>query len=469
MSQLVSRTIQNEDNSLQWDIYSQTASDTEVHLRDNKIESIRSPILSQGYAIRVIRKKGNGPDGESISGVGIAPGSLVEDESDIKQSLRFAMEASKITSAPSYKIPSEKQPLSTVKISDPKIVEDQFVAAKDLAEKVISLLDKERDIRVTFCKIRLTEMATSLQNCFGLHFQKSETFAYFEAGLSPKSNHPVLAEYWPQTIVRRIEDLELERNIPKWATFARDSAKAATPDTGKCTLITTPHVLSEMLPPVVSFHASASSLKKEMTRWKNKGEKIWSDKVTINDDGLVDYSIGTSPFDDEGTPQQKTNIVRKGEFQGYITNNMYARFVSSKSTGNAVKTSKFGGILCYNDDVDLRHTNIVMEGGDSSIDEMIKETKKGLLIEQFSWMVPDPITGSFGAEIRHAYLIENGKLGTAIKGGVVNGCFFDSEGSGGVLEKGVFNSLDLVSKGRQNGNASVLPNVRFPEIRISGR
>lgn len=84
-------------------------------------------------------------------------------------------------------------------------------------------------------------------------------------------------------------------------------------------------------------------------------------------------------------------------------------------------------------------------------------------------MIPDPITGSFGAKIRHAYLIENGKLGNAIKGGVVNGCFFDTEESGGALQKGAFNSLDLVSKERQNGNASVIPYVRFPEIRISGR
>jgi predicted Zn-dependent protease len=84
-------------------------------------------------------------------------------------------------------------------------------------------------------------------------------------------------------------------------------------------------------------------------------------------------------------------------------------------------------------------------------------------------MVPDQLTDSFGAEIRHAYLIENGKLASAIKGGVVNGCFFDTEGSGGALEKGAFNSLDLVSKERQNGNASILPYVRFPEIRISGR
>lgn len=469
MSQLISGTIHSEDKSLQWDLYSQIASDTEVHLRDNKIESIRSPILSQGYAIRIIRDRGKGPDGDPISGVGIAPGNFLQDENNVGQTLKFALEASKITSAPSYQLPSEKKALPAVRISDTGIASDHYAAAKDLAEKVIALLDKETDIRATFCKIRLTNIATSLENCFGLSLQKGETYAYFEAGLSPKSKDAGLAEYWPHNIARRIEDLELEKNIPKWASFARDSAKARTPDTGKYAVIFPPYVLSETAPPVVSFHAAASSLKKGMARWRNKGEKVWSDKVTIRDDGLLDYGIATSPFDDEGTPQQITDIIRKGEFQNYITNNMYARFVSSQSTGNGLKTSKFHGVPCYQNDIDLNRTNLVMEGGDSSMEEMIKETKRGLLIQQFSWMRPDAITGSFGSEIRHAYLIENGEVGNAIKGGVLNGSFFDTQGSDETQEKGAFNSLDLISKETYFGWASVLPYVRFPEIRISGR
>jgi predicted Zn-dependent protease len=476
MSELLARYIQEEegvqDKSLQWDIYSQTASDTEVHLRDNKIESIRSPIRSQGYAIRIIRQKESSSEGEQSSGVGIAPGNLLDDEKDVRRTLRLANEASKITSAPSFQIPSYRMPLPRAKISDSKISKDQLQIAKDLAESVISLLDKENDIRVTFCKIRLTEIATKLENFFGLSLEKSETFAYFEAGLSPGSAEGRgLAEYWPHTLVRRIEDLDLEKSIPKWATFARDSAKATIPETGRYALITPPYVLSEMLPAVVSFQSSASSLKKGMSRWRVKGEKVWSNKVTITDSGLLDFGLATSPFDDEGIPQRETPIVTRGEFQNHITNNMYAKFVSPKeSTGNGIKSSRINGILCYNDSVGIEHTNVVMDGGDSSFEEMIKETRSGILMEQFSWMLPDPVSGSFGAEIRHAYLVVNGAIKVALKGGVVNGSFFDAQGSiEGEIEKGIFNSLDLVSKERHNANASLLPFTRFPEIRISGR
>ena len=463
MSELVSKTLKNEDPSLQWDLYSQRAVDTEVHLRENTIESIRAPIFSQGYSVRVIRSRGIDNNGNKISGIGICPGNILENEKDVKHAIKFALEASQITSAPSYDLPSEQKHLPSVKIVDPKISERNFESGKDLAEQVISLLDKEKDIRVTFCKIRLTKIDTVLQNCFGLHMEKTETFAYFEAGLSPKSKEIGLAEYWPHILFRRIDDLELETGIPRWCKFALDSPRAKPPETSEYDLITPPHVFSEMLPPVVTFHASASALRKGMTRWKSKAERVSDARVTITDDGLLDYGLATSPFDDEGTPQQRTELVSKGEFKNYISNKMYSSFVSPpESTGNGLRDGRTG-VLSYSSDVGLHGTNTVMEQGDSSLEEMIKETKKGLLMEQFSWMLPDPITGSFGAEIRHAYLVENGSVKGAVKGGVVNGCFFDTPD-----EKGILNSLDLVSKDRKNGDASVLPYVRFPRLRVSG-
>ncbi len=463
MAQVVSSAVR-EEGSLQWDIYSQSATDTEVHIRENAIESIRSPIRSQGYALRVIRSKGDGEDGKPICGIGISPGNLLEDQRDVSRALAFALSASKMTSAPDYLLPSEKKSLPSVKISDPKITSDQYSSARDLAEKVVTLLDREKDIRATFCKVRLTEIKTTLENCNGLRSDKSETFAAFEAGLSPKTT---LAEYWPMTLTRRIEDLDLEQNIPKWARFARDSAKAKPPKTEKRSLILPPGVLSEIAPPVVGFHASSSALKRGLSKWQNTGIKVWSDKVSISDDGLLDYGLGTSPFDDEGTAQQRTKVITRGEFSSYISNAMYASFVSSGNTGNGIKPYRSGGVLCYSRDVDLDSTNIVMEAGDSSYEEMIKGTSRGLLVEQFSWMFPDPITGTFGAEIRHAYLVENGEITDPIKGGVVNGSFFDSE-SGTGTERGVFNSLDLISRERGSGRGSLLPYVRFPDIRISG-
>lgn len=471
MSQLISKIL--EDKSLQWDVYRQRAQDAEIHLRENRIESIRFPILSEGFAARIIRPK----EGGAATGIGIGPGNLIENERDVMHSVEFAKNASKLTTFPSYELPSGRTKVASgVKIIDSRIQVDLMGAAKDLAERAMSLMGTDSRVRVSFCKIRLTEIRTTLENCNGLQDEKVETFAYFEAGLSPTSSSERgerLAEYWPRVLARRLEDLQLERDIPRWSKFARDSPKAQPPETGDYSLIVPSEVLSEMVPPVVSFHSSASALKKGMSKWREPGQKVWNERVTIWDDGLLDYGLSTSAFDDEGTPQQRTEIIRNGEFRGYITNRMYAPFVPSTggSTGNGSKASRAEGVLCYGDDVELKHTNIVMSGGDSDIDEMVKETPRGVFVEQFSWMLPDPLTGNFGAEIRHAYLVENGQVTHPLKGGVVNGSFFggeNSSGDGEIRETGVFDSLDLISRERRMVLSSLLPSLRFPLVRVSG-
>jgi PmbA protein len=466
MSQVISKTVSGVDEKLQWDLYSQRSWETEVHLKNQEIENVRSPLFEEGFAVRIIRDKGKGPDGENVSGIGIAPGSTLQKAAEVSNALNFAVFASKLTTFPSYGLSAKTDGFPSVKIVDPKIRNEDLSLPKDTAEEVLSLLSKDQEIKLTFCKLRFTTVESKLENCLGLHAEKRETFCYFEAGLSPKpSNDGRLAEYWPRILARRVEDLELSKNVPIWMDYAKDSLNAVLPETGKYDLIIPPDVLFEMAPPVVAFQASASSFKRGLSRWKERGQKIWSEKITIEDDGLIDYGIGTSPFDDEGTPQSKTEIIRSGEFRNYITNRMYSRFVGSEnSTGNAVKFGRSGGALCYSGDVGLGETNMVMGGGDSSLDEMIKETRRGLLMVQFSWMLPDPVTGSFGAEIRHAYLVENGQVTKPIKGGVVNGSFFDES-----EEKGVFNTVDLISKDRKMTSGSFLPWVHFPELRVSGK
>jgi PmbA protein len=450
---------QDRTGAVQWDLYSQKSWETEILLRGNEIESIRSPLYSQGFAVRIIK-----PLEEGQSGIGIAPGFSLQDHNEVQRAVKFALEESKITSFPHYDISGESSKgYPNVRTSDPKIISSMGGDSEsmDLAEEVVSLISNEKDIKLTFCKVRLTTIESRLENCLGLHLEKKETFCYFEAGLSPISRD--LSEYWPRMLTRRIEDLELARNIPEWAKYARDSLKSINPENRTYALIVPPVVLAEMVPSVASFQASASSLKKGYSKWTHRGQKIWSDQISISDDGLLDYGLGTSPFDDEGTPQQRTDLISKGEFKDYVSNRMYSSFVSSESTGNAVKFGRGSGGLYFSGEVGLGDTNTVMEGGDSSQEEMIRETKFGLLMTQFSWMIPDSFTGSFGAEIRQAYFVENGEIKHPVKGGVVNGSFFDTP-----EEKGVFNSLDLVSREVKMNGSSVLPWVRFPEIRVSG-
>lgn len=93
------------------------------------------------------------------------------------------------------------------------------------------------------------------------------------------------------------------------------------------------------------------------------GETLGSDLVTILDDGLLPGGTGSSPFDSEGTPCRKTALVEKGVLKSYLLDAYNARKLKLASTGNA------GGA-----------TNLYLQKGASTPEEMVKSMDKGLLL-----------------------------------------------------------------------------------------
>lgn len=137
------------------------------------------------------------------------------------------------------------------------------------------------------------------------------------------------------------------------------------------------------------------------------GERIASEKVTILDDGL---RPGTAPrpFDYEGVPKRRVVFIEKGIARGPVYDTRTGALAGTGSTGHALpEPNTFGPYPL----------NLVMEPGDSSLEEMIASTELGLLVSRFHYTNPvDPkktiITGMtrFGT-----FLIENGKVSKAVK------------------------------------------------------
>lgn len=133
-----------------------------------------------------------------------------------------------------------------------------------------------------------------------------------------------------------------------------------------------------------------------------------SDKVTIAADATVPHGLGTFGYDDEGVPAQRTVLVDKGLFANYQTSRETAERLGQKSNG----TMRADG---WNRMPIIRMTNINLEPGDWSLDEMIKDTKDGLLMEiNKSWSIDDKrLNFQFGTEI--GWEIKDGSLGAMVK------------------------------------------------------
>ncbi|MEA2090540.1 MAG: TldD/PmbA family protein [Thermoproteota archaeon] len=458
------KKILNEEKVDEWDIYIEKSEENEIQLRNFNVEIVRGPVTNFGYAVRTIKRK------KDKTGIGIGTGSSLE-PTPIRRCLKTALIGANITEFPGYAMPKPKK-YPSVKIADPKIVSNAESVVKDKVEELLSLLKESKTILPTFGKIRTYNISTIINNSEGVEAEKQETFFYVELALKAGQKGK-LAEYWPTIFVRRAEDIPLNQQVPKWIRLAEDALQAKVPKTMKTTVIFTPHVLSDILPNTIGFHSLGSSVYKELSRFK-KGKKIGSRELTIYDDGLYNYALGSSPFDDEGAPQSKTTLIEKGVYKDFLYDMMYATIMNAKSTGNGQKLPPIGLALSQ---VDLKYsslpssqpTNIVVEAGNMSLDEMIADTKEGIYVEQFSAMGSDSFTTSFGSEIRNAYLIEKGELSTPLKGGQISGFVLDSQNIKGEKINGLLSQISAVTKKTEIANRCVTPYMRFDEVQVAGK
>jgi TldD protein len=144
------------------------------------------------------------------------------------------------------------------------------------------------------------------------------------------------------------------------------------------------------------------------------GQQVAAKGVTVVDDGTIPDRRGSITIDDEGTPSQRNVLIEDGILVGYLQDRMNARLMGLKPTGNGRRES-------YADHVMPRMTNTVMMGGDKSPAEIIASVKKGLYAANFGGGQVDITSGKFVFSASEAYLIENGKIGPAVKGATLIG------------------------------------------------
>jgi predicted Zn-dependent protease len=454
----------SEQNVSQWDIYNQRAEEYEIQFRNFDVEAIRGPLTNSGYAVRVIE-----PKGKKV-GIGIGTGNSFRPAA-VKRCLEAAFVGARISEFPGYVLPKPAK-YPSVKVEDPKITSDAEAVVKDKAEELMSLLKQSRTVLPTFGKVRTYNIFTVISNSEGLQAEKRETLFYVELALKAEGEGR-LAEYWPMLFVRRVEDLHLHEQVSKWTTLAEDTLKAKVPKTAKTTVVFAPQILGEIFPNTVGFHCLASSVLRGISRFK-KEEQVGSGQLTVYDDGVIDYALGSSTFDDEGTAQKRTTLIEKGVHKGFLYDAMYAAAFNVDSTGNGQKLPAFS--LAFTR-VDLKYsllpsvqpTNISVEPGDISLEEMIATVDEGIYLERLSSSSSDPVTTSFGSEIRNAYLIEKGQLSTPLKGGQVNGFLLDSQDSEGHKATGLLNRVSGISKETKISGRCITPYIRFEGVQIAGK
>jgi TldD protein len=151
-------------------------------------------------------------------------------------------------------------------------------------------------------------------------------------------------------------------------------------------------------------YAGTSFLKPEMVGDFRYG----SEWVNIVADATTPGGLGTFGYDDEGTKAQRVPIISNGILMNLLTSRETAHHLKKESNG-AMRADGWNRIPL------IRMTNINLEPGEWTLDQMIADTQEGLfLTTNRSWSIDDKrINFQFGTEI--GWEIKNGKLGEMVK------------------------------------------------------
>ncbi len=215
---------------------------------------------------------------------------------------------------------------------------------------------------------------------------------------------------------------EMHQGEARWMSYAREAVRQA-----QVNLVavdapagTMPVVLGSGWPGVLLHEAVGHGLEGDFNRKGAStfsgrvGEQVASRHCTIVDDGTLLHRRGSLNIDDEGTLSQHNVLIEKGILKGYIQDKHNALLMGVAPTGNGRRES-FAHLPMP------RMTNTYMLAGEYEPDEIIASVKKGIYAPNFGGGQVDITSGKFVFSASEAYLIEDGKITTPIKGATLIG------------------------------------------------
>jgi TldD protein len=213
-------------------------------------------------------------------------------------------------------------------------------------------------------------------------------------------------------LVANDRPLALAREAVRQALVNLDAVPAPA---GTMTVVLGPGWPGVLLHEAIGHGLEGDFNRKGTSAFSNRiGERVATAGCTVVDDGTLPGRRGSLNIDDEGTPTQCTTLIEDGVLCGYMQDRLNARLMGGRSTGNGRRES-FAHMTIP------RMTNTYMRPGPYEPGEILASVQRGIYAVNFGGGQVDITSGKFVFSASEAYLIENGRLGAAIKGATLVG------------------------------------------------
>jgi PmbA protein len=178
--------------------------------------------------------------------------------------------------------------------------------------------------------------------------------------------------------------------------------------------------------------------------------KIIDERISIYDDPTIDYADGSYVCDDEGVSAQRTPLFESGVLKNYIYDLQTAGIMNAKSTGNGTRS--------FASQPSPGNSNVIIEPGEMKFEDMIKDMKKGILVDQvLGGGQSNVLAGEFSVNIDLGYLVENGEIVGRVKDCMVAGNVFD-----------IFNNIVALGDRSEWHGSLRVPPFYFRSVNLAG-
>src|SRR5438034_570975 len=258
----------------------------------------------------------------------------------------------------------------------------------------------------------------------------------------------------------------------RWRRFAREAARQAVlklravdAPAGTMTVVLRPGWPGILLHEAVGHGLEGDFNRKGTSAFAGRmGQKVASELVTVIDDGTIPNRRGSLNVDDEGTPTGRTVLIEKGVLVGYMQDRLNARLMGMAATGNGRRES-------YAYPPMPRMTNTFMPAGEDDPEDIIKSVRRGLYAVSFGGGQVDITNGKFVFSASEAYLVEDGRVTSPVKGATLIGN--GPEALTRVVRVGRDLKLDegVGTCGKEGQSVPVgvgLPTIRIDDLTVGG-
>jgi PmbA protein len=352
---------------------------------------------------------------------------------------------------PAYGLPDAAGPAADLPLYDPS-VETVPEGEKGEFARVLEAASLARDPRVKRVRtaaLRETVASVSLFRSGGFAATRRESLCSAHVETVAEGNGDATTGYG-FGIARSVRGLNADAIAEEGAARALRMLGAARPKTGEYKAVLENGAAAELLEVLIpSFLASQVFKGKSLFAGK-VGKKVASGAVTIVDDPLDPGGSGAEPFDAEGTPTRRRELIAKGELRGFLADAFWGRKIGTGSTGASrrpgPKAPPAVGV-----------SNLRFAPGGNPPSALFEAVGDGILLTEFLGIhTADPVSGDFSV----------GASGIRIAGGATAGPLRGFAVSGNIL--GLLEKVEAAgSDFRWFGNVGA-PSLLVSAISVGG-